>query len=221
LAAIAGVVSADIERRFGRSGRSAPAEAMFYFMGIAVVLFQFGSFLYFTLCELFWRGRTIGKRHMRLQVVKADGFALDAGSIFLRNIFRLIDQMPILWIVPVLSARGQRFGDMAAGTVVVSTAEEKLSDLRVQLLARPAAESRFRFDGTMLNRATATDIEAAERILDRWSELKDSQRNELLARAVEPLARRLGSEVPDPAQRHEFIQEFLAATYRREARRLG
>lgn len=122
----------------------------FVFMAIAWLFFGLGSFIYFTLCELFWRGQTIGKWACRIRVVKADGFSLDASSIFLRNVFRIVDQLPPLWIVPVLSVRSQRFGDMAAATLVVADPRDKLGELRTALLARPADQSKFRFDATGL-----------------------------------------------------------------------
>ena len=146
--------------------------------------------------------------------------SLDAVSILLRNVFRLIDQFPALWIVPVLSPRSQRFGDMVAGTVVVSEARDHLGELRTALLKRPSAESKFRFDGTMLARALPIDIEAAERILERWTEIAPRQRVELLEMISDPLAHRLGTSPPDVDDRREFLADFLAAVYRREARRL-
>ncbi|HEX4070404.1 MAG TPA: RDD family protein [Planctomycetaceae bacterium] len=192
-----------------------------YFFAFAWLFWGLGSFLYFTLCELLGRGQTIGKRASRVRVVKSDGFSLDAASILLRNVFRLVDQLPALWIVPVLSPRSQRFGDMVAGTIVVSEAREDLGELRTALLRRPAAESKFRFDGTMLARALPVDIEAAERILERWADIAPRQRFELLELISDPLARRLGTSPPDVDDRREFLAEFLAAVYRREARRLG
>jgi hypothetical protein len=167
------------------------------------------------------RGQTIGKRACGVRVVKADGFALDAGSVLVRNVFRLIDQIPLLWIVPLLSGRSQRFGDMVAGTLVVAETQDQIGDLRARLVARDSSESRFRFDAAMLNRTTPTDVEALERILERWSSLNDPQRNILLDRVVEPLAKRLAAPSPDKADRQEFLVELLSAIYRRESRRLG
>jgi uncharacterized RDD family membrane protein YckC len=196
-------------------------ELPFYFVAIGWLFWALGSFLYFTLCELFWRGQTIGKRACRVRVVKTDGFSLDAPSILLRNVFRIVDQIPPLWIVPVLSRRSQRFGDMVAGTVVVTDRRDDLEDVRTMVLQRLAAECKFRFDGTMLARALPTDIEAVERILERWPQIPPRQRFELLATISDPLSRRLGVQPPDVADRHEFLYDFLAAVYRREARRLG
>jgi uncharacterized RDD family membrane protein YckC len=192
-----------------------------YVMAFLALCWGLGSFVYFTVCELFWRGQTIGKWACGVRVVKTDGFSLDAGSILVRNIFRLVDQLPPLWLVPVISSRSQRFGDMVAGTVVVADRRDELGDLRTILLARPAAESKFRFDGTMLARALPIDVETAERILERWRQIPPPQRVDLLNTISEPLSRRLGAQPPDIADRREFLEDFLSAIYRREARRLG
>ena len=69
--------------------------------------------------------------------------------------------------------------------------------------------------------ALPVDIEAAERILERWADIAPRQRFELLELISDPLARRLGTSPPDVDDRREFLAEFLAAVYRREARRLG
>jgi uncharacterized RDD family membrane protein YckC len=220
LMAAVGVVIKNLGK-FSPVNERDPFDFPLYFFAIAWLFWGLGSFVYFTLSELFWRGQTIGKWACGVRVVKADGFSLDAASIFLRNIFRLVDQMPPLWIVPVLSSRSQRFGDMAAATLVVAETRDKLGELRTALLAHPAAESKFRFDGTMLARALPTDIETAERILERWPQIPQRQRFELLAIVSDPLSRRLGVQPPDVADRHEFLQDFLTAAYRREARRLG
>ena len=218
--AAAGVVL----KRFGKfepSNDEDVREFLFYAVGIGTLYFGLGSLIYFSVCELLGRGQTYGKKICGVRVVKTDGFSLDAGSILVRNVFRIVDQLPPLWIVPVLSARSQRFGDMVAGTVVVAEASDTLGEMRTALLRRPAAESKFRFDGSMLARALPVDIQAVERILERWRQIPGPQFLDLLNVICDPLARRLGVQPPDSADRQEFLQDFLAAIYRREARRLG
>ena len=196
-------------------------EFLFYSVAVGSLYFGLGSLIYFNVCELLGRGQTYGKKICGVRVVKADGFSLDAGSILVRNVFRIVDQLPPLWIVPVLSARGQRFGDMVAGTVVVADASDTLGEMRTWLLRRQATESKFRFDGSMLARALPVDIQAVERILERWRQIPGPQFLDLLNLICDPLARRLGVQPPDSADRQEFLQDFLSAVYRREARRLG
>jgi len=210
-----------IRQKLGVRRPISQEEIQLYIFSAILIAFELGSFVYFVTAELLVRGQTIGKRTCGVRVVKADGFSLDAGSILIRNIFRLIDQIPVLWIVPLLSGRSQRLGDMVAGTLVVAETQDRIGDLRAKLVARDSSESRFRFDAAMLNRTRPTDVEALERILERWSSLNDRQRTILLDRMVEPLAKRLAAPSPDNVDREEFIVELLAAIYRRESRRLG
>ena len=129
-----------------------PTVAVMYFVGIAVLVWGLGSFVYFTACELFWRGQTIGKRMSNLRVVKQDGFALDAVSVLVRNVFRTVDHLPPLWLVPLVSKQSQRFGDMVSGTVVISDTLQTLAGVRESLSARNAVEAQFRFDAGVLKK---------------------------------------------------------------------
>src|SRR5580692_9456225 len=164
---LAGATSVTLDTLRQKLGVRRPVsqqEVGLYLFSVMLLAFELGSFVYFVTAELLVRGQTIGKRACGVRVVKADGFALDAGSVLVRNVFRLIDQIPLLWIVPLLSGRSQRFGDMVAGTLVVAETQDQIGDLRARLVARDSSESRFRFDAAMLNRTTPTDVEALERI---------------------------------------------------------
>ncbi|MBL8850567.1 MAG: RDD family protein, partial [Planctomycetaceae bacterium] len=191
-----------------------------YFIGGTIVVLGFTSILYFGCSELFLRGQTLGKRWIGLRVVKANGFALDVTSVFVRNLFRPVDHLAPLWIVPVLSARSQRFGDMAAGTVVVSDRTPPLSRVRVELAERPIAEARFRFDQAALARLELSDYESLEHLLDRWDDIPRPQLEQMLVRLLEPLSRRLKTEPPTDPDRLQFLEDLMAAEYRRQSRNL-
>lgn len=68
-------------------------------------------------------GRTPGKRLVGLRIVAADGGLLTVRALLVRNVLRVVDVLPLPYgsglVVSVLSRRGQRIGDLAAGTVVV------------------------------------------------------------------------------------------------------
>jgi uncharacterized RDD family membrane protein YckC len=74
---------------------------------------------YYFLLEGLWNGRTIGKRAMRLRVVKSNGQPARAGAILLRNVLRPVDMAFIGPALILLTRRHQRLGDLAAGTIVV------------------------------------------------------------------------------------------------------
>lgn len=78
---------------------------------------------YSVICEFFLDGRTLGKMIMKTRVVMVDGSAPTLGAILLRWLFLLIDVylMNIGIIAIICTRRNQRFGDLAAGTMVIRT----------------------------------------------------------------------------------------------------
>ena len=73
--------------------------------------------------EWLWRGQTVGKRMLRLRVVDAHGLRLQFSQVAIRNLLRVIDLLPGMYLVggmaALLSRKAQRLGDLAANTVVI------------------------------------------------------------------------------------------------------
>jgi uncharacterized RDD family membrane protein YckC len=208
-------------RRAAEEGPGESHEVTLFLIGLFLLVTGVGSFFYYGFSELCLRGQTIGKRMSGIRVVRLDGFALDAGAILIRNIFRVIDHIPPLWLVPLLTTNSQRLGDLVAGTVVVLDKPESIGDLRATLTQRPAAEAEFTFDAAALKRVRTQDFTAVERILERWDQLTGEQKQSLLGQLVPPLVARLQIDPPADDQRLRFLQDLLAAEYRRQYRRLG
>lgn len=81
-------------------------------------------FGYFILLEgPLGKGRTVGKRILKLRVVKEDKSTVGYGASFGRNILRIIDGLPFLYIIGMVlihsSDLNQRLGDRAIHTMVV------------------------------------------------------------------------------------------------------
>lgn len=82
------------------------------------------ALLYYVLFETFTNGKTIGKSVTSIRVVKLDGSKPNFGNYFVRWILRIIDVVftsggcAILTIL--IRGNGQRVGDIAAGTTVIS-----------------------------------------------------------------------------------------------------
>jgi uncharacterized RDD family membrane protein YckC len=89
-----------------------------------VILLAWALYYYFA-CES-GGGQTVGKRVMRLRVVRADGAEAGMREIFVRTILRVIDGVALyrvgLVVMLVTGERRQRLGDLAATTVVVDAA---------------------------------------------------------------------------------------------------
>jgi uncharacterized RDD family membrane protein YckC len=203
----------------GRGGNNS-SRATLYLAGVIMLVWGFGSFLYFVFFELLLRGQTVGKRISSIRVVKADGFQLDSLSIVVRNLFRVVDQLPPMWIIPFVSRRSQRCGDMVAGTLVVADAPGELSPVRSALIQRSAADAQFRFDQRQLKRITAVDFQAIERFLDRWPDLDSEQQAVLVTAYSGQLAKKLGVDPPPADQRLRFLEDLFSAELRRRERNL-
>lgn len=91
------------------------------YFGAGLVLIAFGLTYYFVAEAT--TGQTIGKRMTRLRVVMRDGRPAPANAIAARTVLRLIDVLPVGWMIGGLvmlltGGRRQRLGDLAARTVV-------------------------------------------------------------------------------------------------------
>ncbi|VAW10807.1 FIG00652438: hypothetical protein [hydrothermal vent metagenome] len=94
------------------------------------------AFLYYVLLETFMDGKTVGKGMMHIRVVKLDGSKPNFSSYFIRWILRIVDVVlssgGVAVLTILLRGHGQRVGDIAAGTTVIS--EKKRVSLKDTLL---------------------------------------------------------------------------------------
>lgn len=78
---------------------------------------------YDLISEIVLDGQTIGKKAMNVKVVKLDGTQPSIGSYLLRWLIRWVDMLfsgGVAILAISLNGKGQRLGDMAAGTSVIS-----------------------------------------------------------------------------------------------------
>jgi uncharacterized RDD family membrane protein YckC len=91
------------------------------------MLVSLPAFLYYVLLETFMNGKTVGKSIMHMRVVKLDGSRPGFANYFVRWILRIIDVVftsgGAAVVTILLKGNGQRIGDIAAGTTVISERE--------------------------------------------------------------------------------------------------
>ncbi len=85
--------------------------------------------LYHLAFEIFMNGQSPGKRVMNIQVVRLDGTQPTIGNYVLRWVFSFIDFYLLTGAIAVIviatSGRGQRIGDIVAGTTVVKLVPQR------------------------------------------------------------------------------------------------
>lgn len=76
--------------------------------------------IYSITLESLWEGQTIGKKVMKLKVIKIDGYQASFIDYLVRWMFRIVEFGIFGLLAMVFSKNNQRLGDMAAGTAVIS-----------------------------------------------------------------------------------------------------
>jgi uncharacterized RDD family membrane protein YckC len=92
---------------------------VFVFVLLVIALFPY--VFYHLVCELAMDGQSIGKRVRKIKVVRIDGGQATVGQYLLRWVLRIVDNFYGLGLLVLLvNGKGQRIGDLAAGTTVIS-----------------------------------------------------------------------------------------------------
>ena len=169
-----------------------------YFIAILLVFSQIGiepptalmvvlglpPFLYHLLCEIFMNGQSIGKRQMKIKVVKLDGSAPGIGDYLLRWLLRVIDISLISGAVAVLSIaitrNDQRLGDLAAGTTVIK-------EITGEPLSVFAVEENYQTTFPEVTRLKDTDIDIIMRVIHTYRETGQIAPVQATARKVQDL----------------------------------
>lgn len=136
--------------------------------------------LYHPVLEVLMSGRTPGKRMAGVRLVSRTGDIPGVGALLLRNVFRIVDSMPVAYVVGlacvVFTAQHVRIGDLAAGT----------------LLVHDRVESDTSFGGVHAAAQGGLSPQLADlvqELLDRWDALDDRVRTDLartLIARIEP-----------------------------------
>lgn len=123
--------------------------------------------LYSLLFEIFMNGQTPGKRVMDIKVIRLNGTPATVGDYILRWLFALIDfgflGGAIAVILIAAGGKGQRLGDIVAGTSVVKLTEQK--DISAQQVF-VTADSSYQPTFMQVTQLTEHDIEIIQQALE-------------------------------------------------------
>jgi uncharacterized RDD family membrane protein YckC len=185
--------------------------------GLAVAIFSIVFFLVFfaydVLFEVRSRGRTLGKRWTGLRVVRSGGRPMTFVPSCVRNVMRVVDILPVLYGIGVITifitARNQRLGDLAAGTLIV---RERPGGVRAhsapgELTVAVAPGSAGGWD---VSAVSARDVGTVRQFLGRRAELDAGARAEL-ADELERRLRPLVAGAPEHLGAEEFLERLAAA----------
>ena len=89
-----------------------------------MILFFFPVMIYSVTLESLFEGQTIGKKLLKIKVVKIDGYQASFGDYLIRWLFRIVENNMMSGLIGlvamIVNSKTQRMGDMAAGTAVIT-----------------------------------------------------------------------------------------------------
>jgi uncharacterized RDD family membrane protein YckC len=173
--------------------------------GIGVFLTQFA---YFAVFEAVWQGQTPGKRYVNLRVLKDNGASLSAFEAIGRNLMRIVDSLPGIYAVGVisvfLSGRNKRLGDYLAGTIVVY---DKPLDRGSSLAFRGGDAHSVSRSGQQL---TGEQFQVLEAYTARKFDLEWEMRRTFAAQIVERLSGSMEIGEEERRDPDAFIERMVA-----------
>ncbi len=189
---------------------------------------QIGFFVlpivYGVLSEWLWRGQTVGKRLFQLRVVDAEGLKLRPSQLLLRNLLRAVDFLPLFYLVggvtTLLNRKGQRLGDLAAGTVVIRLQRSASPDLEPllggrfnSLRAHPHLAARLR------QRIHAGEAAVALQALLRRDELDSAARVTLFRELADDFRSEVAfpPDVSEALTDEQYVRNVVDLLYRPKA----
>ncbi len=171
-------------------------------LGFIAFAVQFG---YFATFEIVWNGQTPGKRWTHLRVIQDSGRPITAYDAILRNLLRIVDNLPILYAIGIvtmlISKENKRVGDYAAGTVVV---HEKPLQGVTAIWSVTAAPGQS-VPTTPVGQLAPDELQLVETFFERRVSL-DPEVRRSMARQI---AQRLGDRLNIPGEARPDAEQFL------------
>jgi uncharacterized RDD family membrane protein YckC len=173
-----------------------------------VVGFFFVFWGYDVAFEVLNSGRTPGKAMNGLRVVRESGAPVTFGTSAVRNVIRIIDLLPGMYLVGITSIlvtrRNQRVGDLAAGTLVIRDDRTLPPEIRISSLVETPAWDTSAVD--------QQEFDAISAFLARRGALATGARIQIAAELAGRLRPKVGGAIA--GEPDEIFLERLLATKR-------
>ena len=170
--------------------------------------------LYHLMFEIFMNGQSPGKRLMQIKVLRLDGTPATIGDYLLRWIFAFVDIQILSGVIAVLvitiGEKGQRLGDLVAGTTVVKLMEEAQVTAATVFVAQEVAYVPTFPQVIQLNER---DIELVQRALEVNLESGNSQPVMAITEKIKSLLG-IQTDLPPVKFLYTIIKDFQHITSR-------
>lgn len=169
---------------------------------------------YHLLFEILMNGQTPGKRSLKIKVVRMDGTPPTIGNYIMRWIFSFIDYYFFSGVVAVVviavGGKGQRLGDVVAGTTVVKMIEQK-EITSSEIFVSP--DSNYVPTFNQVIQLTESDIELIQRALEVNRDHGNSQPLMVVTERIKSLLG-IQTDLPPVKFLYTIIKDFNHITSR-------
>jgi uncharacterized RDD family membrane protein YckC len=167
--------------------------------------------------EVRHNGQTPGKRFAGIRVLREGGAPLDFRSACVRNLLRMADLLPLCYLlgglIALLNRRGQRLGDMAAGTIVIrERTVQPPAELDGQI--KSLALEGVAFTAEQVNACSPGDRHILRSFFQRYEEMEEQPRYQLAERLREAFLKKMPSQPAAAIVEEARAEAFLATLYR-------
>lgn len=175
------------------------SSATFLVMSLPVIFYSF-------LMELFFQGQSIGKMALQIRVIKLDGSQPTVINYFTRWILRLID-IPFYGSVAIITiavnGKGQRLGDIAAGTTVINLKKNTHFDNSIYKKLPPDYQLQFRETEKLAEK----DVKIINEVLNHHQKNRNRSTIDMLMKTKEAVIKKTGISTELPPML--FLQTIL------------
>jgi len=164
---------------------------------------------YFALFEAYWHGQTPGKRVMKLRVIKDSGRQITFFEALARNLLRIIDYLPSLYVAGVITMlcnkQNKRLGDLAAGTLVVHEQRDEQPLLPQRNAFLPTRETEWKdpvaapsmFAADAIAKLKPADLMVIDTFFARALDLNMDVRAAMALRIAQQMVAKMGVSLPE------------------------
>ena len=178
------------------------------FLAISSVLMLPAAF-YSLVAESLMQGQTVGKRILKIRVLKIDGYQASFADFFIRWTFALVEValfMGSIALISIISSKySQRLGDFAAGTAVIT--ERNKMNISHTILEELSYTYQPLFSQAEVLLFSDQDAQTIKNYLAQALKSKNGQFT--IARLADKITEISKREHTSYTQKTEFIQQFL------------
>lgn len=162
--------------------------------------------------EIFNLGQSPGKKLLNIRVVTLEGRTPSLKSLIIRWSFRLIDigiSLGSLGLLSIISSsRGQRMGDLMAGTTVIRVVGPPVPDLNSLL---KLDNRKINIQYPQLSMYKDEDMLIAKKVLERYKLNKTPENRAIMTKVYKGIIADTGIEPKQHKSKEQFINDVITS----------